>query len=206
VRLPQPQLLVITDRHQARTPLEEVAHRLFAGGCRWLSLREKDMGGVDRLKMLRRLIELGRPWGATVTVHDDLPVAVAAGVGIHLPAQGSVGEARRALGDGALIGRSAHSAEEVKAAADAGADYVTLSPIFVSASKPGYGPALGTSALRLQSSIAVLALGGIGTDNVAACLEAGADGAAIMGGAMRAADPTRFMADLLVRIGTRPCP
>jgi len=200
VRLPQPRVLVVTDRHQARAPLEEVARRLFAGGCRWLSLREKDMDSADRLKLLRRLVELGRPWGATVTVHDDLAAAAEVGVGIHLPVQGPVVEARRVLGDATLIGRSAHSAEEANAAAGAGADYVTLSPIFVSESKPGYGPALGTNALCLQSSIAVLALGGIGPDNIAACIEAGADGVAIMGAAMRATDPTGFMANLLARM------
>jgi len=42
LRLPVPPLLVISDRHQARQPLEQVAEAVFAGGCRWFSLREKD--------------------------------------------------------------------------------------------------------------------------------------------------------------------
>ena len=50
------------------------------------------------------------------------------------------------------------------AAAKAGADAVTLSPIFASASKPGYGPALGLERLgevAAASPIPVIALGGI---------------------------------------------
>lgn len=77
-------------------------------------------------------------------MHDDLDAAQALGIGIHLPAQGSVAEARRVLGPGALVGISAHSVEDVAAAVGAGAYYATLSPIFPTSSKPGYGPALGS--------------------------------------------------------------
>ena len=198
MRLPEPPLLVITDRHQAPAPLETVAAALFAGGCRWLSLREKDLSPPERLALLRRLVALGRPVGAIVTVHDDIAAAMEAGAGgIHLPAGASPRAARASLGDGALIGVSAHDAAEIAAAATEGADYATLSPIFPSTSKPGYGPALGLAALGAASPLPVLGLGGIEIGNIAACLAAGASGAAVMGGAMRAADPQRYMADLL---------
>jgi thiamine-phosphate pyrophosphorylase len=68
---------------------------------------------------------------------------------------------------------------------------VTLSPIYATASKPGYGPALGPAAIAASRSagLPVVALGGIGSGAVAACREAGAAGIAIMGGLMRAGDP-----------------
>ncbi|HLI20902.1 MAG TPA: thiamine phosphate synthase [Stellaceae bacterium] len=197
--LPLPPVLVITDRSQAKGPLEDIAAAVFAGGCRWLSLREKDMPAAERLASLRRIIAHAKDFRATVTVHDDLAAAVACGTGIHLPATGSVAEARRALGGGVLIGKSAHNADEVARAAADGADYVTLSPIFVSQSKPGYGPALGLEALR-ATPLPVLALGGVDAGNAAACIEAGAAGVATMGEAMRAANPRAFMADLLSRL------
>ena len=50
------------------------------------------------------------------------------------------------------------------AAAGEGCDYATLSPIFVSASKPGYGPALGVGALR-DAPLPVYALGGVDPSN-----------------------------------------
>lgn len=199
--LPQPPLLVITDRHQARAPLEDVAARLFAGGCRWLSLREKDLPAGDRLALLRRLVALGARWQARIMIHEDVTAAAEAGAaGVHLPADGDVRGVRRMLGSRALIGLSAHSADEVVRAADSGADYVTLSPIFATISKPGYGPALGPALLGKRWPLPVFALGGIDASNAADCIAAGAAGIAVMGGAMRAADPTAFIADLLAAI------
>jgi thiamine-phosphate pyrophosphorylase len=198
LRLPEPPLLVITDRHQAQAPLESVAAALFAGGCRWLSLREKDLPAPERLALLRRLVALGKPFGTIVTVHDDLPAARAAGAaGIHLPAGASPRAARASLGDSALIGVSAHQAAEIATAAAEGADYATLSPIFPTESKPGYGPALGLGALGEAWPLPVLGLGGIAIGNIASCLAAGASGVAVMGAAMRAADPRRYMAELI---------
>src|SRR5579862_4562087 len=43
VRLPDPALLVVTDRRQARRPLAEVVGAALTAGCRWISLREKDL-------------------------------------------------------------------------------------------------------------------------------------------------------------------
>jgi thiamine-phosphate pyrophosphorylase len=83
VSLPFPPVLVITDRRQAKRPLEEIAAALFAGGCRWLSLREKDLPAAERRALLQRLVALAKDCGATVTVHDDLDAAAALGVGIH---------------------------------------------------------------------------------------------------------------------------
>jgi thiamine-phosphate pyrophosphorylase len=198
VSLPLPPLLVITDRSQARAPLVPIASALFGGGCRWLSLREKDLPAPERLALLKDLIAAATPYRATITVHDDIDAALDAGAaGVHLPADVSVAEARRRLGPRALIGQSAHRAADIARAAGEGADYVTLSPIFLSASKPGYGPALGLDVLRVPAPLPVIALGGIGADNARACLDAGAAGVATMGGAMSARDPSHYIADLL---------
>jgi len=199
VRLPDPPLLVITDRHQARRPIESVAEAVFAGGCRWLSLREKDLDAESRQALLSRLVALGRRFGATVMVHEDIEAAIAvAADGVHLPSGASPVAARRRLGARALIGCSAHDATELAAAA--GADYATLSPIFPSPSKPGYGPPVGIA--RLASAVAavhlpVIALGGIDATNIAPCVGAGAAGVAVMGGVMAAADATAVMAGLI---------
>lgn len=192
MRLPVPPLLVISDRRQARRPLEEIAEAAFAGGCRWFSLREKDLPPAERRALLGALMVLGRRNGATVTVHEDIDAAVAAGAdGVHLPSGGSPKAARSRL-PGALIGASAHSAEEASALLRAGADYVTVSPVFLTESKPGYGPALGLDGLArivTQASGPVIALGGISAETAPLCLAGGAQGVAVMGEVMRAADP-----------------
>jgi thiamine-phosphate pyrophosphorylase len=190
--LPRPPLLVISDRSQARLPLTEVAAATFAGGCRWFSLREKDLRAAERRALLAELVALARDYGATVTVHDDIEAAVAIGAaGVHLPS-GAAPAAARALLPGKLIGASAHSAAEAASLIAAGADYVTISPVFLTESKPGYGPAIGLDALAASVAAAigpVVALAGITPANAGSCLKAGAAGIAVMGEVMRAADP-----------------
>jgi len=200
VRLPIPPLLVISDRHQARQPLEEVAEAVFAAGGRWFSLREKDLPTDKRRALLAALVAMGRRCGAVVTAHEDIEavLAVHAG-GVHLPSGGSP-EAARARLPGALIGASAHAAKEAAALLRAGADYVTASPVFLTASKPGYGPALGVEGLaRIVAEVPgpVVALGGITPANAGLCLSAGARGVAMMGEIMRAVDPQAIVESTL---------
>jgi thiamine-phosphate pyrophosphorylase len=190
--LPVPPLLVISDRLQAGQPLAAIVEAVVAGGCRWFSLREKDLPGDERRQILAALVEFGHRHGAVVTVHEDLAAVAPTGAdGVHLPAGADPAIARARLPK-ALIGASAHSVEEATTALRAGADYVTLSPIFPTASKPGYGPALGLSGLAEAAAFlpgAVVALGGVNAENAASCLAAGACGVAVMGEIMRAADP-----------------
>jgi thiamine-phosphate pyrophosphorylase len=188
--LPFPPLLVITDRRQARRPLDEVAEAAFASGCRWLSLREKDLAVAERRDLLIRLVQLGHKFDAVVGVHDDVAAALACGAGaVHLPDGASAANARARLGPRVLIGVSAHDAAGIARAAAEGADYATLSPVFVSASKPEYGPALGLdtfAAAARAAALPLLALGGIDAANAASVFAAGAAGIAVMGEAMRA--------------------
>ena len=192
MKLPSPPLLVISDHGQAERPLPEIAEAAFRGGCRWFSLREKDLPSGERRELLRALVALGHRHGATVIVHDDIEAAVATGAdGVHLPGGSDTAILRRRLSRG-LIGVSAHSPQEAAAQLTGGADYVTLSPIFLTASKPGYGPALGLAALAEAARLSagpVIALAGIDENNLASCLAAGAKGVAVMGEVMRAADP-----------------
>jgi len=206
VNLPDPPLLVISDRSQARLPLIDIVEAAFRGGCRWFSLREKDLPAAERRALLADLVELGRPFGALVMAHEDIgAVEAVSAAGVHLPAGSDPAAARRRLPRG-LIGVSAHSENEAGAQLRAGADYVTLSPIFLTDSKPGYGPALGLDALAAAAAKApgpIVALGGITPHNAAACLAAGARGVAVMGEIMRAADPETTIRRLLQAISSK---
>ena len=205
-RLPSPPLLVISDRSQAKRPLVEIAEAAFRGGCRWFSLREKDLPPGERRELLQKLVALGHRYGAAVIVHEDIAAAVATGAdGVHLPGGGDPAAARRRLPSG-LVGVSAHSPEETAAQLGAGADYATLSPIFLTASKPGYGPAVGLDRLAEAARLAagpIVALGGINQENIAACLIAGARGIAVMGEVMRARNPEAATGRLLAAIGKK---
>jgi hypothetical protein len=98
----------------------------------------------------------------------------------------------------ALIGRSCHGSPRLTIE-----DYVTLSPMYPSASKPGYGPALApAAAAELAGDVPWLALGGIDTPSrAAACATVGARGIAVMGSVMGAADPERVARELASAFG-----
>jgi thiamine-phosphate pyrophosphorylase len=201
VPLPGP-LLVITDRHQARQPLESIAAAVGRGGGRWLLFRDKDLDAPARRDLAVRLARIAAEEGFVLSVSADVELAAAIdAAGVHLQAASQVAPARERLGD-AVIGVSAHSLADVAAAAAAGADYVTLSPIFITESKPGYGPALGTEALRTAAThgIPVLALAGVTAATAGACFAAGASGVAVMGEVMRADDPARVVRDIVTAL------
>jgi thiamine-phosphate pyrophosphorylase len=164
-------------------------------------LRDKDLEPSERRDLAARLAESARNHGMHLSVSRDVALAEEFGASVHLQSAAAVGAARQRLGAGALVGVSAHGLDDVAAAAAAGADYVTLSPIFLTASKPGYGPALGVAAIGLAVNLgtSVIALGGVTADRVRPCLDAGAAGVAVMGEIMRSDQPGRIVTELLRR-------
>lgn len=200
--LPAP-LLVVTDRHQAPVPLERVIEEVLAAGARWIWLRDRDLDPVARRALAFSLRALTRSAGAYLSIGGDAELAAeVAAEGVHLPSAVAVAAARRQLGREALIGVSAHQLGDVADAAAAGADYVTLSPIFASASKPGYGPALGVRAIEeaTRYGIAIVALGGVSCVTAGACLQAGAAAVAMMGEIMRERHRAALVHDVLARL------
>jgi thiamine-phosphate pyrophosphorylase len=204
VKLPDPPLLVVTDRNQARHPLAAVVVAAFEAGCRWLSLREKDLPDDEQVPLARSLLPIARRHGATLTLHGSAKVAKLAGAGgVHLSSGEEPTAARTLLGPGALIGVSIHTVTEAQAINPAVLDYALAGPAFETASKPGYGPQIGREGLSEMAAacrVPLLAIGGINTVRVADVLAAGCAGVAVMGGVMRAADPGREVAALIATL------
>lgn len=172
-----PPLIVLTDRSQCSGPLIDVVAAAVEAGARAVVLREKEMPEVRRAELAELLRAVLAP------VDGLLIIAGPRGEALHLSAS-DVFPARRP----SLVGRSCHGLHEVRAAGEEGCDYVTLSPVFATASKPGYGPALGLQGLAALAATAVppvYALGGVHPPDVADCLAAGATGVAVMGPIMR---------------------
>jgi thiamine-phosphate diphosphorylase len=182
---------VLTDRAQAARPLLAVVAEAIAGGGRTVLLREKDLPRPERLALAMALRDLlDRVHGRLIVAGPD-PLD---GDAVHLSAHDAMPANRPPL-----VGRSCHSEAELAAAS--AVDYVTLSPIYPSLSKSGYGPPIGLDGLRRLSGHtprSVFALGGVETPaRVAACRQAGAAGVAVMGAVMRAPDPAAVVAALL---------
>ena len=193
MRLPHPPLLLVTDRRKARKPLVEVVGAALAAGCRWVSVREKDLPEDDQIALVRLLLPMARRNGARLTLHGDAALAKAAGAdGVHLSAGGDAAASRQLLGPDKLIGVSIHTATEAAAVDPAIADYAIAGPAYETASKPGYGPEIGRKGLAdlaRSSRVPLVAIGGLNATRAAEVLAVGVAGIAVMGSIMRAADP-----------------
>jgi thiamine-phosphate diphosphorylase len=199
-----PALLVLTDRRIAA----EAGHSLpalvstLAGLDVAVVLREKDLPYAARAALGREVASAAADAGVPLIVASSVELALELGAaGVHLAAS----DAPASCG---LVGRSCHDERELARAAAEGADYATVSPVFPTSTKPGYGPALGVdglSRLARGAGLPVYALGGIGPGRVAACVEAGAHGVALLGAAMTPRDPAAQLALILDELrGSRP--
>lgn len=170
-----------------------------------MSLREKDLPAAEQIALFTRLRAATAPFGARLTLHGPPELALAAlADGVHLSRGGDAAAARALLGPNALVGLSTHTLAEAAAANAAALDYITASPVFLTASKPGHGPALGLEGLNAfarTSAVPVIALAGIAAETAPACIGAGAKGIALMGGAMRAEAPRAAVAAIVAAIG-----
>jgi thiamine-phosphate pyrophosphorylase len=197
-----PGLILITDRSQAVRPLLEICEAALDAGFVGVMVREKDLSGGPLHDLALPIAELCADRGRLCLINDRLDVALAlSGAGAHVGKQGMpVMDARRLLGPDRLLGYSAHEPGEAGLALEAGADYVTLSPIFPSRSKSELTPrgprwlAEGVSGLPPNR---IVALGGIVASNTGEIRRAGARGAAVMGEVMRSENPRRTAVELI---------
>jgi len=175
-------LVVLTDRRLAAAgSVVEVVRAAVRGGASWVILRERDLPYESRLRLATQLRDVV-PAGRLIVAGPD-PLG---GDAVHLAERDPLptGEVR-------LVGRSRHGRLSDE-------DYATLSPIWLTETKPGYGPALGPdAAARLAGDVPWLALGGIDSAARAAeCAAVGAAGVAVLGAVMRSGDPERTAAEL----------
>jgi thiamine-phosphate pyrophosphorylase len=211
--LPDPPLLLVTDRRQARLPLADVVRAAFAAGCRWVSVREKDLSDEDQIALALTLLPIARRHGACLTLHGDAALAKACGAdGVHLAAGSDPAAARATLGPEKLIGVSLHTVTEAETIDPTIVDYAVAGPAFETPSKPGYGPEIGRkglSEIARAAPVPILAIGGLNVTRAAEVLAAGPAGIAVMGGVMRAVDPGREVSALLAIVtdaGRHPRP
>ena len=187
-----------TTRHSPE--FHAVLHQVSAAVAAEIDLvqiREKNLSARVLFELTERVMEIARPGGTSVLVNDRADIAASAGAdGVHLTTQSlDAAVVRKTLGADLLIGSSTHSADEIRAARAAGADFVVLGPVYETASKRQYGAPVGLVELahvtRTWPGFPVVALGGISIDNARDCLSAGAAGIAGIG---IFSDPNRLAA------------
>ncbi len=188
-----------TERHtyldSARIALE--------GGCRWVQLRMKDADDGLFVATAREVRALCDRFGATFVIDDHAELVGATGAdGVHLGKNDMpVAEARRMLGPDIVIGGTANTFDDVKALAEAGADYIGCGPFRFTTTKQRLSPVLGLEGYRdivrrmreSGISLPIVAIGGITFDDIGPIMRTGVTGIALSGSVLRADDPVAEM-------------
>lgn len=196
---PLPRIHAVTDDAVLQLPDFAIrAQALGKPGSIALHARSRAAGGRRLTELARMLAETEAP----VFVNDRADVAKIVGAaGVHLPAAGlPIAAARRIAGPDSLIGRSTHTADEANRAADEGADYVFLGPIWETGSHPDRVP-LGPEVIAHAHSARVIAIGGITPQRARICRDAGAYGVAAISALWHAPDPGSVATAILLSLG-----
>ena len=185
--------MVLTDPG-AQLGVVEAVRAALAGGATAVQLRWKEGGAREMVEMGRELRQLTRATSALFFVNDRIDVALAVEAdGAHLGDDDiPIAIARQITRPGFVLGHSVDNAEEAAAAADRGADYLGLGPVFPTRSKGGLGAPIaagGVSEVRRSVELPLVGIGGISEGNAAEVAAAGADGIAVIGAVMADPDP-----------------
>lgn len=189
-----------------------VAEAFLAGGGRWIQLRMKEAAPERIVARGREMAALCARYGALLLLNDHPEWVAAAGAGgVHLGKSDMPPErARTLLGEGAVIGCTANTLEDIVALSAQPIDYIGLGPFRYTTTKKNLSPLLGEAGYRRILSamrrrglcIPVVAIGGIAPADAEAVMRAGVNGLAVSGSIARSADPgatTRAFVEAVAR-------
>ena len=175
-------LYAVTDRAWLRgRALPALVEDAVRGGATFVQLREKEMEFAAFLDEARRVKAVTDRYHVPFVINDDIEVARACNAdGVHIGQDdAAVSEARRILGPDKIIGVSAHTVDEARAAEQAGADYLGVGAVFSTSTKLD-ADIVTLRGIRAAVSIPIVAIGGINVENMLQLKGSGIDGAAVV--------------------------
>lgn len=186
-------LQFITNENSQHSPVEQIL-AVMKGGCRWVQIRMKSATDDEIKDVFFKIREEAKKTLTTVIINDRVELAkslAAEGVaGVHLGLEDMpAAMARELLGPDAIIGVTAHSADEAKSYKGLDIDYIGVGPFAQTDTKKNLAPILGLEGLAEIVIIAresgmetpLAAVGGIQIDDVEEILAVGANGIAVSG-------------------------
>lgn len=184
-----------------------VAEQFLQGGGRWIQLRMKEAPEAEVLQRGEAMRVLCRRYGAVFIMNDHPEWAKAVGAdGVHLGQKDrSPEEARQILGEGAIIGSTVNTFDQIVARSHGETDYFGLGPFRFTTTKKNLSAILGIEGYRkiaaqMQSGkidLPVVAIGGIELEDVPQIRRSGIPGVALSGAIARSADPQQTTASFL---------
>ncbi|MGA9524496.1 MAG: thiamine phosphate synthase [Myxococcaceae bacterium] len=184
------------------TPVLQKARWALEGGASIVQVRLKRATSREAVAICREVVDLCRSRGVACIVNDRVDWALLSGAdGVHLGQEDlPVQDARRLLGPERLLGATVRSLEDALEAAKLGADHVGLGPLFTTRTKSVDHPPLGLHGLQRVaegSPIPVVAIAGIGLENISDVARVGAHAAAVASAFLQAADPVQRVRGLV---------
>lgn len=177
------------------------------GGCRWVQLRMKEATDEEVRSVALEVQRMCAEAGATFIIDDRVALAKELHAdGVHLGKNDMpISEARALLGPEYIIGGTANTFADVKAHAEAGADYIGCGPFRFTTTKKGLAPVLGLQGYRdivrqmteANIRLPIVAIGGITAADIPDIMQTGVTGVALSGGVLNAPDPVEEMKRLL---------
>ena len=186
-------LYAVTDRAwTGRETLYQQVEDALKGGVTCVQLREKELDEDAFLQEAMALSALCRSYGVPFIINDNVDIAIQCHAdGIHVGQEDmAAADVRAKVGDGMIIGVSAHSVEEARQAVAHGADYLGVGAAFSTSTKADVD-VLPEGALRAiceAVDVPVVAIGGIHKSNLLQLKGSGADGVALVSAIFSAED------------------
>lgn len=186
-------LYAVTDRAwTGKQTLAEQVEAALKGGATCVQLREKTL---ERDAFLAGAIEMKAlcgKYGVPLIINDDVEIALESGAdGVHVGQDDmNARNVRRLAGDRLIVGVTAKTVEQARAAQEAGADYIGSGAVFGSTTKLNARPMTIQTLAGICASvdIPVVAIGGINRSNVEILSGTGICGAAVVSGIFAAED------------------
>ena len=202
-------LYAVTDRAwTGRLTLYSQVEQALMGGVTMVQLREKDLSEAEIIAQARELLELCHGYNVPLIINDNADIALKIGAdGVHVGIEDApVARIRKRAGKDFIIGATAKTLEQAKAAEAAGADYLGVGAVFPSPTKQN---AIRITTAQLKKicggvSIPAVAIGGIGLQNMSELKGGGMKGVAVVS-AIFAAEDIKTAAEKLKETAQELC-
>lgn len=186
MNLELPKIYPITDARLSKISHAEQVEKLIEGGAIFIQLREKYASAREFYKLAENALKIARKHDVKIIINDRADIALALKAdGVHLGQDDLPPvEARKILGEKAIIGFSTHNIEQAIAAVRMPIDYLAIGPIYATETKENPDAIVGLEGLRkvreATGNFPLVAIGGINSENFREVYDAGANSAAII--------------------------
>jgi len=179
-----PRIYPITDRSISGLQHSVQVQMLADGGAALIQIRDKVASAQELFHEIKECMEVARANGATLIVNDRVDIALKAD-GVHLGQDDLPPDMARAiLGPDAIIGFSTHRLAQAIEACELPVDYIAIGPVFPTNTKSDHDAPVGIEGVEMVKkaigNIPLVAIGGIGSEDIDKVLSAGADSVALV--------------------------